>query len=418
MTTGVTAAPAKAPASATFGPLIVPLLALAVFINYVDRGNLATAAPLMTGELGLDAAQIGLLISAFFWAYTPGLVLAGWLADRFNAYMTLAAGLALWSVATLLSGFAGGFVALLMLRLLLGIGEAAAFPCSSALLARHVDANKLGAANGLIIVGLSLGPAVGIFFGGHLMEQLGWRGVFILFGAISLLWLLPWLLATRHLSRAHAQPAPGDGLSFGQILRRPELWGASLGHFSVNFGFYFIVSWMPLYLVQARGYTVGEMANIGGALYVVYASASFLSGWVSDRWISSGATANRVRKTFFVATHALAAGGLLVGAVAPPHIAVGSLFAVAIGLGAVGPHIFATGQTLAGPRGGGKWMGIQNGCANFAGILGPILTGIIVKETGAWEGAFLLAAAFTVIGVVAWSLMIRKIAPIEWGAKA
>ena len=99
-----TAAQAGRPA---FGPLIVPLLALAIFINYVDRGNLATAAPLMMGELGLDATQIGILISAFFWAYTPGLVLAGWLADRFNAYMTLAVGLAIWSLATLLTGLAG-----------------------------------------------------------------------------------------------------------------------------------------------------------------------------------------------------------------------------------------------------------------------------------------------------------------------
>ena len=413
MTNGAVAPTTKA----AFGPLIVPLLALAVFINYVDRGNLATAAPLIKGELGLDATQIGLLISAFFWAYTPGLVLAGWLADRFNAYLTLAAGLALWSIATLVTGFASGFAALLLLRLVLGVGEAAAFPCSSALLARHVDASRLGAANGLIIVGLSLGPAVGIFFGGHLMEQLGWRGVFILFGAVSLLWLLPWMIATRHLSGAAAQPTTHDGPSFAAILKRPELWGASLGHFSVNFGFYFIVSWMPLYLVQAQGYTVGQMANIGGALYLAYAAASFTSGWISDRWIASGATPNRVRKTFFVGTHAVAATGLLVGALAPPQIAVASLFVVAIGLGAVGPHIFATGQTLAGPKAAGKWVGIQNGWANFAGILGPIFTGVIVDRTGAWEGAFLLAAGFTVIGVVAWSVMIRKIEPIDW-AKA
>jgi MFS family permease len=406
--------PAATTAKPAFGPMIVPLLALAVFINYVDRGNLATAAPLIKGELSLDATQIGLLISAFFWAYTPGLVLAGWLADRFNAYLTLAAGLALWSAATLFSGFAGGFVALLLLRLMLGVGEAAAFPCSSALLARHVDANRLGAANGLIIVGLSLGPAVGIFFGGHLMESLGWRGVFILFGAVSLLWLAPWLLATRHLSGAAAQPVTHDGPTFLDIVRRPEAWGASLGHFSVNFGFYFIVSWMPLYLVQSQGYTVGQMANIGGALYLVYAAASYLSGLVSDRWISSGATPNRVRKTFFVATHAVAATGLLVAAIAPANVAVGSLFVVAIGLGAVGPHIFATGQTLAGPKAAGKWVGFQNGWANFAGILGPIFTGVIVDRTGAWEGAFLLAAGFTLIGVVAWSLMIRRIAPIDW----
>jgi len=401
-----------------FGPFVVPLLALAIFINYVDRGNLATAAPLIKAELNLDATQIGILISAFFWAYTPGLVLAGWLADRFNAYLTLAVGLAIWSLATLLTGLAGSIAVLLALRVLLGVGEAAAFPCSSTIIARHVPAHRLGAANALTLVGLSMGPAVGIFFGGHLMAGLGWRGVFLLFGAVSLLWLVPWLLATRKLSAAPPHADAATGPSFRAILARRELWGASLGHFCINFGFYFVVSWMPLYLVQARGYTVAEMANLGGAIYLVYAAAAYGSGWLSDRWIAAGATVNRVRKTFVVATLILSAAGLLAGGVLPPSGAIASLFAVAVGLGAVGPHIFASAQTLAGPQGAGKWVGVQNAFGNFAGILGPIITGIIVDRTGGFEGAFVLAAAVTLTGVVGYGLIVSKIAPINWGAKA
>jgi MFS family permease len=397
-----------------FGPLIVPLLALAIFINYVDRGNLATAAPLLKAELSLSAAEIGVLISAFFWAYTPGLVLAGWLADRFNAYLTLAVGLAIWSLATLLTGLAGSIAVLLALRVLLGVGEAAAFPCSSTIIARHVPAHKLGAANALTLVGLSMGPAVGIFFGGHLMAGLGWRGVFVLFGAVSLLWLIPWLIATRKLSAAPPHADAASGPSFRDILARRELWGASLGHFAINFGFYFVVSWMPLYLVQAQGYTVPEMANLGGAIYLVYAAAAYGSGWLSDRWIGTGATVNRVRKTFFMATLVLSAAGLLACAVLPPSAAIASLFVVAVGLGAVGPHIFASAQTLAGPQGAGKWVGVQNAFGNFAGILGPIITGIIVDRTGGFEGAFVLAAAVTLTGVVGYGLIVSKIAPIQW----
>jgi len=410
MTTGA-AAPA---ARAAFGPWIVPLLALAIFINYVDRGNLATAAPLLKTELSLSAAQIGVLISAFFWAYTPGLVLAGWLADRFNAYMTLAAGLAIWSIATLLTGVAGSIAVLLGLRVLLGVGEAAAFPCSSTIIARHVPAHRLGAANALTLVGLSMGPAVGIFFGGHLMAELGWRGVFLLFGAVSLLWLVPWLVATRKLSAERPSAESAAGPPFLAILARRELWGASLGHFAINFGFYFVVSWMPLYLVQAQGYTVPEMANLGGAIYLVYAAAAYGSGWLSDRWIETGATVNRVRKTFFVATLLLSAAGLLACAVLPPSGAIASLFVIAVGLGAVGPHIFASAQTLAGPQGAGKWVGVQNAFGNFAGILGPIVTGIIVDRTGGFEGAFVLAAAVTLTGVLGYGVIVSKIAPIQW----
>ena len=159
------------------GPAVVPLIAVVLFINYVDRGNLATAAPLMKDELGLSSTQIGVLLSAFFWSYVPAQILAGWLAERINPYRTLALGLALWSIATALSGVATGFVTLIGLRVLLGLGESAAFPCSSKLLAQHLPSHKLGAANGLIGVGMALGPAIGTFGGGLLIAQIGWRDV-------------------------------------------------------------------------------------------------------------------------------------------------------------------------------------------------------------------------------------------------
>src|ERR1700737_1191155 len=132
------------------GPAVVPLLAVAVFINYVDRGNLATAAPLIQDQLRLSSTQIGVLLSAFFWSYVPAQILAGWLAERINPYRTLAIGFAIWSIATALFGVATGFAALVALRLLLGLGESAAFPCSAKLLAQHLPSDKLGGANGLI----------------------------------------------------------------------------------------------------------------------------------------------------------------------------------------------------------------------------------------------------------------------------
>src|SRR2546423_1790656 len=117
---------------------LVGLLAAAIFINYIDRGNLATAAPLIKDEFRLNNFQIGVMTSAFFWIYTPSQLLAGWLADRLNPYRALALGFAVWSAATALTGFAGGVCTFLALRLLLGLGARAAFPCLSQFLARHV----------------------------------------------------------------------------------------------------------------------------------------------------------------------------------------------------------------------------------------------------------------------------------------
>src|SRR5581483_8945167 len=253
------------------GPAVVPLIAVVIFINYVDRGNLATAAPLMKDELGLSSTQIGVLLSAFFWSYVPAQILAGWLAERINPYRTLALGLALWSIATALSGVATGFAMLIGLRLLLGLGESAAFPCSSKLLAQHLPSHRLGGANGLIGVGMALGPTLGTFGGGLLIAQIGWRSVFILFGLCSLLWLVPWYAATRSVSDQINVQSVDTGPSLAEIMKRREVWGASLGQFCGNYAFYFVISWLPLYLVKARGLSVEHMAELGGLIYLVYA---------------------------------------------------------------------------------------------------------------------------------------------------
>lgn len=152
-----------------FGGGILALLALSIFINYVDRGNLATAAPLIKSEMQLTNAQYGLLVSAFYWVYVPGQIIAAWLVQRINAYRTLAIGLGVWSAATVASGLAAGFATLLLFRVLLGIGESAGFPASSKLLAQHVSPERLGKANALVSSGIFLGPAVGTFLGGLFM---------------------------------------------------------------------------------------------------------------------------------------------------------------------------------------------------------------------------------------------------------
>lgn len=409
--TAVAAAEAAPP---KLGPFVVPLLALAVFVNYVDRGNLATAAPLIKDELKLTSTEIGILTSAFSWTYVPAQLLAGWMSERINPYRTLAIGLVIWSLATFMTGFATGFAGILMLRLMLGVGESAAFPCSSKLIAQHVEPHRTGAVNALIAQGLSLGPAFGVFFGGLLMAQLGWRNVFLAFGALSLLWLVPWIAATRKLSVAARQPQPGHEPSLLDILRRRELWGASLGNLSANYPLYFLIAWLPLYLVKARGYTLAEMAGLSGLVYLVFAASALASGWLSDRWIAAGAGANRVRKISATVSHLLVAAGLLTCAWGDGRVLMAGFFVTAAAAGMISPHVFAIGQTLGGPRGAGKWMGVQNCVANLSGIVGPIVTGLIIDATGGFEGAFAVTAGVALLGIVGWVWVIPKIAPLEW----
>jgi MFS transporter, ACS family, D-galactonate transporter len=174
-------------------PLALTLLVISVFINYVDRGNLAIAAPLLKNELGLSASQLGILFSAFFWTYTAMLFLCGWFVDHFDVNRVLALGFLLWSLATAATGMVHGFAMLLIMRLFLGMGESVAFPCYSKILALHLPEQCRGFANGAIIAGMKLGPAAGALGAGLLIASYGWRPVFLGIGLISLLWLPPWM---------------------------------------------------------------------------------------------------------------------------------------------------------------------------------------------------------------------------------
>src|SRR5438876_10801711 len=120
-----------------FAPALI-LLAFCILINYVDRGNLSIAAPLLKNELGISAGQLGILLSAFFWTYTLLLFVCGWFVDRFDPSRVLALGYLVWSLSTAATGLVHGFAMLLLMRLILGTGESVAFPCYSKILARHV----------------------------------------------------------------------------------------------------------------------------------------------------------------------------------------------------------------------------------------------------------------------------------------
>jgi len=399
---------------AAIGAAVVPLLAIAAFINYADRGNLATAAPLIKDQLRLSTTQIGVLVSAFFWSYVPAQLLSGWLVERINAYRTLTIGLALWSVATAASGLASGFVTLLVLRVLLGLGESATFPCIAKLLAQHLSPARFGAANGSIGVGMALGPALGTFLGGVLMAKIGWREVFVLFGVASLLWLIPWYGSTRRASTQSYRAAAGSVPALESIIRRRELWGASLGHFCGNYAFYFVISWLPLYLVKARGLSITTMAEVSGVVYVVYAISSFATGRLSDRWIRSGVDTNRVRKTFIISAHAIIAVSLLVAAIGNLTVSVVSLVCAGIAFGFNTPTLYSIGQTLAGSQVAAKWMGVQNCVGNLAGIVAPIITGLVVDVTGQYDWAFVIAACVAASGIIGWGFMIHRVEPLDW----
>ena len=392
---------------------VVLLLAAAVGINYIDRGNLATAAPLIQDELHLSATQLGFLLSAFFWTYVTAMVPAGWLAERYGARRVLACGVVIWSVATLLTGLANGLIMLLVLRLLLGLGESTAFPSASKALASAVPQSQLGMANGVLSFGYLVGPAVGTFLGGMLMAKLGWRPVFVLFGCLSLLWLWPWL-RTPQGPTVKAAAATGGAPSFARILRQRGLWGASLGHFASNYNFYFILAWLPIYLVKARGFSMESMAAIAGGAYLINAISALLMGWATDSWCRTGRSPDVIYKGVMALSHVATIGCMVGMALLPIGGSIACLFGYEVVCGLSSPGVYAIPQILAGPKAAGRWVGVQNTCGNVAGIVAPALTGMLVDWSGNFVSAFVLAAAVNILGLVGWLFILPKIAPIHW----
>jgi MFS family permease len=394
------------------------LLVASIFLNYIDRGNLSIAAPLIQHEFALTPVRIGMLFSAFFWTYALLQLfgVAGWLADRFPVGHVLALGLLLWSAATVAAGFASSFGQLFGARLVLGAGESVAYPCYSRILATDVAQHHRGFANALLDAGSKLGPALGAFLGGILLTRTGWRIFFIVLGGISLLWLLPWF---RWMPRSHGlTSAPTEkGPPLVEILKQRSAWGAFLGHFCGNYFWFFLLTWLPTYLVDERKFSMQSMSHVASIAFLVIASATVIAGWISDRWISAGGSPTRVRKTIVVVGLTFSTVILPVGFVNNLTTSITLLLLSCVGFGTFTSNHWAITQTLAGPLAAGRWTSLQNGIGNLAGVAASWLTGVVVERTHSFPLAFVTAAAFALAGAFLWGAVVGPVEEVRWKRK-
>ena len=394
---------------------VVILLVLSVTINYLDRGILSVSAPLLQRELTLSPAQMGLLFSAFFWSYSVFQLVAGWLVDRYDVKHIFSAGFLIWCLATASVGWIAGFGWLLAARVILGVGESVAYPAYSRILARDFPEHRRGLANALVDAGSKVGPALSTLAGGLLVDRFGWRALFLGMGIGGLLWLAPWALFAP--SGGGSSPLKGQGRPTGmlEILRRREAWGTCLGMFSLGYVWYFLLSWLPSYLVTERGLSMRSMAVLGSLPFWAMAATSVLGGWLSDRLIGRRASVTRVRKGFVIGGLLLCGVTLLpAAAVRSPRLSLMLLVVSCSALGLFTSNVWAITQTLAGPRAAGSWTGIQNAVGNLGGVISPVLTGVVVGRTGSYYLAFAMASAILVLGATSYLFLVGEISPIPW----
>jgi ACS family D-galactonate transporter-like MFS transporter len=395
---------------------VLLLLVLSVAINYVDRGILSVTGVALSKELDLKPHELGFLLSAFFWTYASFQLIAGWLIDRYNVLLVFAAGFAIWSTATALTGVVSGFTALFILRLLLGVGESVAYPSVSKIIAAGFPERQRGVANALIDVGCKLGPATGMIVGGLILVRYGWRMVFLSIGVASLLWLVPWFLAAPRLGSVSSMRALYQGPGFLDILRKRDAWGTLLGLFCSNYAWYFMLTWLPQYLLMERHYSTRMMALTGWLPFCATAAGATVGGLLSDTWIRRGATATLARKTFVVGGQLGCAFFLLPAVIVADQLTAMSLLILAAFIyGLYSGNLWAITQTLAGAVAAGKWTGIQNCAGNLAGIAAPVVTGFIVERTGSFYFAFVWVCVNLVISAASYLFIVGRVEPVSWG---
>lgn len=392
---------------------VLSLLVVSVCINYIDRGNLSVAAPFLASDLHLNKTELGALLSSFFGTYAAFQIVAGVLVERYDVRWVYGAGFFIWSAATALTGIAGSFGSIFALRLVLGVGESAAYPAYSRIIARSFPEARRGLANAWVDAGSKCGPAIGTLVGGLLINAYGWRALFIALGLGSLVWLAPWAVWGPRIEgsdRKGSEYSPG----FIEILAKRDAWGTFLGLFCVNYTWYFLLAWLPAYLVIERHFSTEMMAVLGSLPFWGIALSSLTGGWASDRWIARGGNPTRVRKTFVAGGMLLTTLILPAAIVRDPKLCIALLIFASLSFGLFTSNIWAITQTLAGPSASGKWTGWQNMFGNIGGIVAPYVTGLIVDKTGQFLLAFVGACIALVLGAIAYLGIVGEVKPACW----
>ena len=399
---------------------LIGLLALAALINYLDRATLSVALPLIATDLALSPTAKGLVLSAFFWSYALMQVPVGLVADRWNLRWLYAGAFALWSVACGLTGAVGGLAALILVRIILGVGESVYLPCSLKLVSTFFPSRDRGLPSGILDSGTRLGLAIGAPLVAFLTVRYGWRTMFFIVGFLALVWLLPWLLVYPSQHPNSAVASQGEE----RTLQKPRPWqltmdrnllGCCLGFFCYGYYQYLLVTWLPDYFVRVRHFTLLEAGAYASLTYLVWAISAPLGGWISDRLIRRGWNETRVRKG--VLTVAFSTGLLLIPAALVANAMSAVLLVAAASLvGLSTANLLVIFQCCA-PRGQvGAWMGMGNFIGNIGGVLSPLVTGILISRTGSYSPGFALAPVVLIAGLLSFWFIVGELKPLERSA--
>ena len=397
--------------------IVLGLLCLMYFITYVDRVNISTAASEIQSEFGFSNTQLGLIFSAFAYPYLIFQVFGGWVGDRFGARKTLFWCGMVWALATMLTGFVNGLVTLFLVRVLVGIGEGATFPTATRAMQNWTSSAKRGFAQGITHAFARLGNAITPPLIALLMAAFTWRGAFVVLGAVSLVWVLVWVLYFRnhpsehpHITQADLDEIKPKAISaerpkvpWGPLVKR--MWPVTLTYFCYGWTLWLYLNWLPLFFKTNYDMDIRKSAIFASGVFFAGVVGDTLGGVMSDYVLKR--TGNR--RTARIGVTVFGFCGAFLSLLPILYVRDPVIVALCLSGGfffaelVIGP-MWAVPMDIA-PRYAGTASGLMNSGSAFAAIVSPLVAGYVIDVTGNWYLPFLMSMGLLALGAMTAFLM-------------
>lgn len=404
---------------------IAILLFFNLFINYMDRTSLSIAIPVIANEFQWNSATVGIILSSFMWTYAGCLIPWGWISDRIGTRRVNGVSVSLWSIAAMLTGAAMGFGTMLGAMLLLGVGEAASLPTAGKVVRQWFPARERGLATAIFNAGTFAGPAVSAPIVAWIVLRVGWRVSFVVTGAIGLVWVAIWIAVFRQpancswLSQQErnyvlaeiesSDPGTAAATGISQLLRRKTMWGLLLTQGCCAYTNVFFLAWLPSYLVQSRHMHLIKAGWFTSIPYLAAAVLGIVIGRISDSLLTREDVKKGKRRNILIAFILLSSAVAFINLVRSEYVVlVLTAFCLICISSALTLNIALTNDLVWNPRSVGTALGILIMGGIGCGMLAPIVTGFIVKETGSFDNAFFVAGGLLLLGATISFTLTRR----------
>lgn len=397
-------------------------------INYIDRMALAIASHQITTEFNISPFMLGLLLSSFLWLYLFALIPMGMLVDRYGTRLVNAWGIGVWSFATLLSAASGGFLSMLITRLMMGVGESTSYPAGGRVLREWVPARERGMATSLFHAGSLIGPAIAALGLSIIVNSYGWRSAFVLAAAIGFVWLAAWLiwfrqpekaswlsdeeraliLSTRDTATiAHSPDFPRLGLK--TLLRSKTLWAITFTHGCAVYTTYLFLTWLPSYLQAEKGLTLLKSGLYTAIPYLGAALLGIVIGTLGDRIMAGKSLGDGQRRVVVAACLLMSTLIFFVPFLDDIRLIL-AVFTLSLTgcTAAVAANLSLINDLIPSKEDSGTAIAVISTGGNFFGICAPIVTGYVISITNQYQYGFVIAGVLLAVGSLVSMFLTRN----------